>query len=174
MWFQTYLAYCQLVFTIVDKMGKKEYASSTTLNELRVLKDLRAPTTHRDFSSSSWSFCWSGPPCYQRLLPPRSVWSSCSYHHEVTTAWRATGSCWRAWSSFQLCKSHGWGPQHRWFHICLQIKINYKFTFPIILLKLSIHLTYDTKLEQWKRRKLTTNNQVTMVYPDMWFQTQLA
>lgn len=37
MWFQTLLAYFQLVFTIVDKMGKKEYASLTTSNELCVI-----------------------------------------------------------------------------------------------------------------------------------------
>lgn len=40
MWFQTYLAYFQLVFTIVDKMGKKDYASSTTSNEFCLIQGL--------------------------------------------------------------------------------------------------------------------------------------
>lgn len=94
---------------------------------MHTFETCNVPATHHILSSSSWSFCWSDPPCCQRLLPPQSVWSSCSYHHGVMTAWRATGSYWRAWSSFQLCKSHGWGPQRRWCHICLHIKKQYMF-----------------------------------------------
>lgn len=78
------------------------------------------PSGALTFSSSSWRVCWSGPLGFRRLLPPQSEWSSCSCHREETTAWKATGSCWRLWSSCRRCRSHGSGLPRRWFHTCLK------------------------------------------------------